>query len=94
MEQRPIVTCMEDDKLSKIRRGEAWLRYVNHFEKTFLMCEQKPYLMWFSYRRKSYPEKRGDNFRKIPLAQLYWHQSNTPSSLRYFVFKHTLIACC
>ena len=56
MEQRPIVTCMEDDKLSKIRRGEAWLRYINHFEKTFLMCEQKPYLMWFSYRRKSYPE--------------------------------------
>ena len=56
MEQKLKVTCIEDHKPSRIRRGEAWLRYINHFEKTFLMCEQKPFQMRLSYRRKSYPE--------------------------------------
>ena len=31
------------------------LRYRNRAEITVVMCEQKPYLVWFSRRRKSYP---------------------------------------
>ena len=31
------------------------LRYRNRAEITVVMCEQKPHLVWFSRRRKSYP---------------------------------------
>ena len=37
------------------RRGVAWLRDRNRAELTGLMCEQKPYPVKFSCRRKSYP---------------------------------------
>ena len=37
------------------RRGATSLRYRNRAEITVLMCEQKPYPVWFSYRRKIYP---------------------------------------
>ena len=36
------------------RRGAASLRYRNRAKITVLMCEQKPYSVWFSGRRKSY----------------------------------------
>ena len=35
--------------------GEASLRYRNRAEITVFMCEQKPYPVWFSRQRKSYP---------------------------------------
>ena len=34
------------------RRGAASLRYKNRAEITVVMCEQKPYPVWFSCRRK------------------------------------------
>ena len=34
--------------------GVASFRYRNRAEIAILMCEQKPYLIWFSRRRKSY----------------------------------------
>jgi len=38
------------------RRGAASLRYRNRFEITVLICvNRKPYPVWFSCRRKSYP---------------------------------------
>ena len=37
------------------RRGAASLRYRNHAQITAVMCEGKPYPVWFSCRRKSYP---------------------------------------
>ena len=39
------------------RRGAASLCYRNCAEITVLMCEQKPYQVWFSCRRKSCPVK-------------------------------------
>ena len=37
-------------------RGDAAsIRYRNRAEITVLMCEQKPFSVWFSYRYKSYP---------------------------------------
>ena len=36
-------------------RGADSLRQRNRAEITILMCEQKPFSVWFSYRRKSYP---------------------------------------
>ena len=36
------------------RRGADSLRYRNRAKITVLMCEQKPYPVWFSCRRKSY----------------------------------------
>ena len=33
------------------RRGEALLRYKNRTEITVLVCEQEPYLVWFSFER-------------------------------------------
>ena len=38
-------------------RGVASLRYRHRAEITILMCEQKPYPVWFSCRRKSFPVK-------------------------------------
>lgn len=41
------------------RRGAALadsLRYKNRSQISLLICEQKPYLLWFSCRRKSYAE--------------------------------------
>ena len=39
---------------NKVGRGASFL-YRNCAEITVLMCEQKPYLIWLSRRRKSYP---------------------------------------
>ena len=36
------------------RRGAASLRHGNRAATTVLVCEQKPYSVWFSWRRKSY----------------------------------------
>ena len=36
------------------RRGAASLRYRNRAKITVVMCEQKPYPVWFSCMRKSY----------------------------------------
>ena len=36
-------------------RGEDSLRYRNPAKITVPMCEQMPYSVWFSCRRKSYP---------------------------------------
>ena len=42
--------------LSPLEIGAAQLRSVTEIapKSPFLMCEQKPYLVWFSRRRKSY----------------------------------------
>ena len=37
--------------------GAASLRYRNHTEITVVLCEQKPYLLWLSRRRKGYTVK-------------------------------------
>lgn len=37
------------------RRGVASLRYRNRAEITVLVCEEKPYPVWFSCWHKSYP---------------------------------------
>ena len=37
-----------------LRFAPLSLRYRNRAEITVVMCEQKPYLLWFSFRRKSY----------------------------------------
>ena len=40
---------------SRDRRGAASLRYRNRAQFTLFICEQKPYPVWFSCRRKIYP---------------------------------------
>ena len=35
--------------------ASASLRYRNHTEITVVMCSQKPYPVWFPYRRQRYP---------------------------------------
>ena len=37
------------------RRGAASLRYGNRAEFTILVCGRRPYPVWFSCRRESYP---------------------------------------
>ena len=37
------------------RRGATPLRYRNRAKMTVFMCEQMPYPVWFSCRRKIYP---------------------------------------
>ena len=54
------------------RRGADSHRFRNGAEITALMCEQKPYPVGFSYRRKSYPvqckpRKVGEGGRGTPL---------------------------
>ena len=41
--------------LFKDLRGAASLCYRNCAENTVLICEQKPYPVWFSYRLKTFP---------------------------------------
>ena len=51
----------------------AYLRFRNRAEITVLMCEQKPYPVWFPCRRKSYPVECEHSLRmrsKICKSQL------------------------
>lgn len=49
------------------RRGEAFLRHRNRAATTILVCEQRPYRIWFSWRRQSYPVKC-EHSLKAPLG--------------------------
>ena len=58
------------------RRGTASLCYRNRTVITVLMCEQKPYAVWFSCMRKSYPvsceqQPKSDIKRFHPSMQIY-----------------------
>ena len=44
-------------KYNSTRRSDASLRHRNRAATTVLVCEQKPYSLWFSWRQKSYPVK-------------------------------------
>ena len=57
--------------------GAASLRYRNRAKIIVLMCEQKPYPLWFSIRRKSYPVK-GENSLNLTLPTIML--PNTSSS--------------
>ena len=57
--------------------GAASLRYRNRAEIFVLICEQKPYPLWFSIRRKSYPVK-GENSLNLTLPTIML--PNTSSS--------------
>ena len=57
--------------------GAASLRYRNRAEIFVLICEQKPYPLWFSIRRKSYPAK-GENSLNLTLPTIML--PNTSSS--------------
>ena len=49
------------------RRGAAFLRHRNRAATTALVCEQRPYRIWFSWRRQSYPVKC-EHSLKAPLG--------------------------
>ena len=52
-------------------RGAASLRYRNRAEITVLMCEQKPYPVWFSCRRcKCYPVKCEQSLSLVTVNRL------------------------
>ena len=53
------------------RLGTTSLRHRSLTVNTVLVCEQKPYLVWFSWRRKRYPVHVVD----IPLA-VQWRRIN------------------
>ena len=57
--------------------GAASLRYRNRAEIFVLICEQKPYPLWFSIRCKSYPVK-GENSLNLTLPTIML--PNTSSS--------------
>ena len=57
--------------------GAASLRYRNRAEIFVLICEQKPYPLWFSIRRKTYPVK-GENSLNLTLPTIML--PNTSSS--------------
>ena len=46
--------CGSDNLLFRDRRGAASLRYRNRAKLAVLICEQKPYWIWFSRLRKNY----------------------------------------
>ena len=67
------------------RRGKASLRYRNRAEITILMCEHKPHMVWFSYRRKAirysvnmalgilYAKKdKGLHYKKVTKQYIMW----------------------
>ena len=49
------------------RLGAAFLRHRNRAATTVLVCEQRPYRIWFSWRRQSYPVKC-EHSLKAPLG--------------------------
>ena len=57
--------------------GAASFLYRNRTEIFVLICEQKPYPLWFSIRRKSYPAK-GENSLNLTLPTIML--PNTSSS--------------
>ena len=57
--------------------GAASLRYRNRAEIFVLICEQKPYQLWFSIPRKTYPVK-GENSLNLTLPTIML--PNTSSS--------------
>ena len=58
------------------RLGTTSLRHRSLTVTTVLMCEQKPYLVWFSWRHKRYPVRVVD----IPLA-VQWRRINVHKRL-------------
>ena len=65
--------------LSTLEIGAATLRYRNHAEITAILCEQKPYPVWFSCRRKSYPVLCENGLRRVHTEHVTTTTRNLPS---------------
>ena len=57
----------------RVRRGTASLRYRNRAKIIVLMCEEKPYPVWFSCRRK---RGRGVLPYKRLMGMCHWMRSH------------------
>ena len=61
------------------RRRAASLRYRNRAGITVILCDQKPYSVWFSCRGKSYPVLCGQNLRRVHREHVTTITRNVPS---------------